>query len=124
MFSQACVENSAHSGEVYNLLDRHPPEQTSPQADGYCSGRYASYWNAFLFGRRFINDTATAVYKISLATVNNTAACATFPFTRLTSQNAVLGSVNPEMFSLTDLVPKLVMLPLRVLYERLNNNYP
>ena len=24
-------------------LPRHPP------ADGYCSGRYASYWNAFLF---------------------------------------------------------------------------
>ena len=24
---------------------RHPP----PGADGYCSGRYASYWNAFLF---------------------------------------------------------------------------
>ena len=24
-------------------LDRHPP------ADGYCSGQYASYWNAFLF---------------------------------------------------------------------------
>ena len=27
---------------------RHPPEQTSPPADGCCSGRYASYWNAFL----------------------------------------------------------------------------
>ena len=28
-----------------------PPGQTppSPQIDGYCSGRYASYWNAFLF---------------------------------------------------------------------------
>ena len=25
-----------------------PPGQTHPQADGYCSGRYASYWNAFL----------------------------------------------------------------------------
>ena len=29
---------------------RHPPDQapTLP-ADGYCCGRYASYWNAFLF---------------------------------------------------------------------------
>ena len=27
---------------------RHPPEQTPPPADGCCSGRYASYWNAFL----------------------------------------------------------------------------
>ena len=45
-------------------LGRHPPGQTTPwadtpgqtlplgrhpPADGYCSGRYASYWNAFLF---------------------------------------------------------------------------
>ena len=30
-------------------LDRHPPGQTPPPpADGYCCGRYASYWNAFL----------------------------------------------------------------------------
>ena len=34
-------------------LGRHPlgrqyPGQTSPPADGYCSGRYAFYWNAFL----------------------------------------------------------------------------
>ena len=28
-------------------LDRHAPAQ----ADGYCSGRYASYWNAFLFSQ-------------------------------------------------------------------------
>ena len=26
------------------MADRHPPP-----ADGYCSGRYASYWNAFLY---------------------------------------------------------------------------
>ena len=25
-----------------------PPGQTHPPADGYCCGRYASYWNAFL----------------------------------------------------------------------------
>ena len=30
-------------GQVYTPLGRHPP------ADGCCSGRYASYWNAFLF---------------------------------------------------------------------------
>ena len=29
-------------------LGRHPP----PPADGYCSGWYASYWNAFLFVNR------------------------------------------------------------------------
>ena len=26
-----------------------PPPPPPPQADGYCSGRYASYWNEFLF---------------------------------------------------------------------------
>ena len=101
MFSQACVKNSVHMGEVYTPwtdtppladtlllgrqptpaqtphscadtpLGRHAPGQTPPSwadipnplgqtplprlgrhpapADGYCSGRYASYWNAFLF---------------------------------------------------------------------------
>ena len=90
MFSQACVKNSVHGGEVYTsppradtLPGRHPmgihpppqadtsqsrhlprqtppwpstslgrhllPGQTLPLADGYCCGRYASYWNAFLF---------------------------------------------------------------------------
>ena len=29
---------------------------THPAADGYCSGRYASYWNAFLFGRVFTEN--------------------------------------------------------------------
>ena len=28
---------------------RHPPGAGTPPADGYCCGRYASYWNAFLF---------------------------------------------------------------------------
>ena len=27
---------------------RHPPRQTVPR-DDHCSGRYASYWNAFLY---------------------------------------------------------------------------
>ena len=26
-----------------------PRGETPPKADGYCCGRYASYWNAFLF---------------------------------------------------------------------------
>ena len=30
---------------------RQPPGQTPPPRDGYCSGRYASYWNAFLLIR-------------------------------------------------------------------------
>ena len=53
MFSQACVKNSVHrGGGVYpSMLVGRPPGQTPPlpSADVYCSGRYASYWNAFLF---------------------------------------------------------------------------
>ena len=30
-----------------------PPGQTPPPPDGHCSGRYASYWNAFLFQNMF-----------------------------------------------------------------------
>ena len=58
MFSPGCVKNSVHErGEVYTPprqtphLGRHtPPRQTPtpPISDGHCSGRYASYWNAFL----------------------------------------------------------------------------
>ena len=35
-------------GEVYTTLGRHLPRQTHPPRDGHCSGRYTSYWNAFL----------------------------------------------------------------------------
>ena len=28
---------------------RPPRDQAPPQANGYCCGRYASYWNTFLF---------------------------------------------------------------------------
>ena len=35
-------------------LDRHPTGQiTLPPTDGHCIGRYASYWNAFLFKLKF-----------------------------------------------------------------------
>ena len=78
IFSQACVKNSVHGGGEGVCLSacwdthtppsgadtppgadplprsrHHPPEQTPPrQADcsiRSMSGRYASYWNAFLF---------------------------------------------------------------------------
>ena len=57
---QACVKNSVHRG---GCLARQPPPRPDrlarhplagrlypppPQADGHCSGRYATYWNAFL----------------------------------------------------------------------------
>ena len=61
MFSQASVILFTGGGVSdrplgQNPLSRHTPGQTPypwadtpPPADGYCSGQYASYWNAFLF---------------------------------------------------------------------------
>ena len=31
------------------LVSQYPLRQTPPGRDGYCCGRYASHWNAFLF---------------------------------------------------------------------------
>ena len=35
-------------GTRYTPRDQVPPDQVHPPGDGYCCGRYASYWNAFL----------------------------------------------------------------------------
>ena len=70
MFSQACVKNSVHKGGGVQAGGCCPgpglgrgvqaqaqaqggctpacTEADTPPADGYCCGRYASYWNAFL----------------------------------------------------------------------------
>ena len=45
--SQGGVPASVYAG--IHPPGRHPPADTPPPADGYCCGRYASYWNAFLF---------------------------------------------------------------------------
>ena len=53
MFSQASV--ILFTGGVWQTpppdipLGRHPRTDTPPTRDGHCSGRYASYWNTFLF---------------------------------------------------------------------------
>ena len=53
MFSQASVILFTGGG----LFGRHPPDRyPPPRADGYCSGRYASYWNAFLFSKSFAEN--------------------------------------------------------------------
>ena len=45
----------AHPSGQIPLLGRYTPlAGTPPPADGYCCGRYASYWNAFLLS--FCND--------------------------------------------------------------------
>ena len=67
MFSQACVKNSVHGGGVsHDALGQTPPPPArcmlgythpwadiprahTPPPDGHCNGRYASYWNTFLF---------------------------------------------------------------------------
>ena len=47
---------------------RHPSGQTpppgqTPPADGYCSGWYASYWNAFLCFREFFGSVSQAYHE-------------------------------------------------------------
>ena len=54
MFSQASVILFTRGGGLYPNMHwgRHPPmarQPPPPSWDGHCSGRYASYWNAFLF---------------------------------------------------------------------------
>ena len=59
IFSQACVKNSVHRGGGCLLLGCLLRRVSAPgegggvsggdPPDGYCCGRYASYWNAFLF---------------------------------------------------------------------------
>ena len=65
VFTSVC--HSVHRGESGQIppLGRPPPPHRQadppippgqiPPADGYCSGRYASYWNAFLFNCMYIN---------------------------------------------------------------------
>ena len=71
MFSQSCIKNSVHRGEgrawwgavSQHALDRvcGSPWQTLDREgvadlpDSHCSGRYTSYWNAFLFSMRILS---------------------------------------------------------------------
>ena len=55
-FSQTCVKNSVHAGCTPLPGQTPTPGQTlypPPPADGSCSGRYASYWNASLFTKLY-----------------------------------------------------------------------
>ena len=62
IFSEACVKKSVHRGDgipaclkgIWGSLQAHTwvgipaCTEADPPTDGYCCGRYASYWNAFL----------------------------------------------------------------------------
>ena len=76
MFSQACVKNSVHGegGEPPQTdtptLRQTPPGRHAPgrhlspglpPRNGHCSGRYASYWNAFLF-TEILSERAETFY--------------------------------------------------------------
>ena len=63
IFSQVSISHSVHGGRGVDLSmhwgrhspGRHPPcRHLLPTTDVYCSGQYASYWNAFLFGQIFL----------------------------------------------------------------------
>ena len=50
-FLHLSVSYSVHRGGLPQCMLGYPPWQrhpNHPRADGHCSGRYASYWNAFL----------------------------------------------------------------------------
>ena len=60
MFSGASVSHSVHRGLPPPHLDTPRWTDTAPPSEltsngGHCSGRYASYWNAFLFDSLFRN---------------------------------------------------------------------
>ena len=47
--NEVCVKNSVHRGVPGPGGCLVPGGCGDPPRDGYCCGRYASYWNAFLF---------------------------------------------------------------------------
>ena len=59
----------AYTPGADNPLDRHPlgryPPGETPPRDGYCSGRYASYWNTYLL-TQYITHTLTHIKNILL----------------------------------------------------------
>ena len=55
-----------HPPRADTPLGRHAPWADTPwadtpPADGHCSGRYGSYWNAFLFHYKFCSIKNTAI---------------------------------------------------------------
>ena len=48
-----CTPGQVHPLGRYTLLGRYTPRAGTPPNDGHCSGRYTSYWNAFLFYKDF-----------------------------------------------------------------------
>ena len=74
IFSQASVILSMGKSAKHLSPGRHPPEahipwkhprkytpppppEAHPPPNGHCSGRYASYWNAFVFDLSFVDIT-------------------------------------------------------------------
>ena len=64
MFFYTCLS-------VILFTSRHPPPGSRPPGtrDGYCCGRYASYWNAFLFDYSFqFQNYAESLVKMGIFT--------------------------------------------------------
>ena len=58
MFLHPSVSHSVHRGCLPQCMLGYTPMGRHHPADGYCCGRYASYWNAFLF-EIFLTVTVT-----------------------------------------------------------------
>ena len=69
MFSQVCVKNSVHGGwrgvqpPRQTSPSKTPPPKQTPPSYGHCSGRYASYFNAFLFKLILLQTLAEILYE-------------------------------------------------------------
>ena len=69
MFSQVCVKNSVHGGwggvqpPRQTSPSQTPPPKQTPPSYGHCSGRYASYFNAFLFKLILLQTLAEILYE-------------------------------------------------------------
>ena len=50
-----CPQRGVGLGACWDTLPR--TDTPPPPTDGYCSGRYASYWNAFLYWKDFLCDS-------------------------------------------------------------------
>ena len=75
VFTSVCQEFCPQlGGEVYNPWADSPQADT-PRVDGYCSGRYASYWNAFL-SRIFIHTLSLARLASNLSCIRRVLASA------------------------------------------------
>ena len=79
----------------WDTTHKHPPpeQKPPPQRDGHCCGRYASYWNAFLF---VLNLTSYSSLKVTCYRLQRS--CSKVMFSQACVKNSVhSGGLSPSM---------------------------